>query len=341
MTNEAVQKTEDRRLTGPEKGLVFLISLEEGIATRVLSHLSTTEVQQMRMAAEGLHEVSPQMVAAVHREFSIHLDAGLPAGMKGTGDYLRRLVTQALGERKAALLWSEHPDADSAVQQLAKLDVPSVLALIEREHPQTLAVILSQFAPARAAEIVKAMPSAKQVEVMVRLAQLKSVPRSVLEEIEKQFALELETMSDGERREINGAHVATEMLKRMEGEQSEALIEALSALDSNLADDLRKSMFTFEDLMRIDSRGMQAVLKEVSTEVLVVALKTASDAIREKVFGAVSSRAAAMLREELDMLGPVRVSDVEQAQQQVAERALALEKAGTITIAQEGASDFV
>ena len=337
----ALAQAVERRLTGPEKGLLFLVSLDESIATRVLSHLSADEVKVLRGAAEGLTEVHPRIIASVHREFAEYVEQGLPTSLKGSGAYLRRLVGQALGEGKAAELWSEHVNQEGAVQQLAKLDVPSVLALIEREHPQTIAVILSQFSPNRAADIVREMGNERQAEVMVRLAQLKSVPRSVMEEIDRQFATELETMSDGERHEISGVNVAINILKRMEGEKSEALIEELSAIDNTLADELRKSMFTFEDLLRIDGRGMQAVLKEVSTEVLVVALKTASDELREKVFGAVSSRAAAMLRDELDMLGPMKVSDVEQAQQQIVEAALNLERDGRITIAQEGGGDYV
>ncbi|MDD9942998.1 MAG: flagellar motor switch protein FliG [Myxococcales bacterium] len=332
---------QQRPLKGCEKGLLFLVSLDEGIATRILAHLSPDEVKALRGAAEGLTEVHPRAIASVHREFAEYVENGLPTSLKGSGAYLRRLVGQALGEGKAAELWSENVDQAGAVQQLAKLDVPSVLALIEREHPQTIAVILSQFSPGRAAEIVKEMGPERQAEVMIRLAQLQGVPRSVMQEIEQQFAIELESMGDGEREEIDGVKVAINVLKRMEGERSEALIEELATLDNTLADELRKSMFTFDDLMRIDTRGMQAVLKEVSTETLVVALKTASDELREKVFGAVSKRAAAMLREELELLGPMRVSDVEQAQQQIVEQALNLERDGRITIAEEGGGDYV
>lgn len=337
----ALAQVEERKLTGAEKGLLFIVSLDESIATRVLSHLSPDEVKQLRAAAEGLSEVHPRTIAAVHREFAEYVEAGLPTSLKGSGAYLRRLVGAALGEGKAAELWSENVNQEGAVQQLAKLDVPSVLALIEREHPQTIAVILSQFSPARAADIVREMGAERQAEVMIRLAQLTSVPSSVMEEIDKQFATELETMSDGERHEIEGVQIAINVLKRMDGERSEALIEELSTIDTSLADELRKSMFTFEDLLRIDGRGMQAVLKEVSTESLVVALKTASDELREKVFGAVSTRAAGMLRDELEMLGPMKVSDVEQAQQAVVEAALNLERDGRITIAEEGGGDYV
>lgn len=330
-----------RPLTGPEKGLLFLLSIEEAIATRVLSYLEPEEVRNLRSVADSMQEVDPDTIAAVLREFAEYVEAGLPTSLKGSGAYLRRLVGQALGEGKAAELWSEAGGGEGSIQQLVKLDVPSVLALIEREHPQTIAVILSQVPSTRAAEIIQALPTDRQADILVRLAQVKAVPRTVMEEIDRQFASELEAMADGDRFDIDGTQAAINLLKRMKGEQSEALIEELSALDEALAEELRKSLFTFEDLLRVDGRGMQTLLKEISTETLVAALKTASDEIREKVFGSVSSRAGAMLREELDMLGPMRVSDVEKAQQEIVQQALSLERDGRINIATEGGGDFV
>lgn len=339
--NTALASTDASQLSGAQKGLLFLISLEESIATRVLSHMSPQEVQALRAASDGLAEVHPTVIAAVHREFAEQIDDGVPTSMKGSGAYLRRLVGQALGEGKAAELWSDKAQNNTAVQKLANLDTPGVLAIIEREHPQTIAVILSQFGSGKAAEVLTEMTTERQAEVMVRLTKLASVPTSVMDEMDKQFAHELDSMGDGERIEIPGVKVATNLLKRLDPERSEALIEELASIDSALADELRSSMFTFEDLIRIDGRGMQQLLKEVKTESLVVALKTASDEIREKVFGSVSSRAAAMLREELELLGPMRVSDVEQAQQAIVEVALNLERDGRITIADEGGGDYV
>lgn len=332
---------QSRELTGAQKGLLFLLSIDEAIATRVLGHLGPDEVRTLRAAAEGLHEVDPDTIAMVLREFAEVVEAGLPTSMKGSGAYLRRLVGQALGEGKAAELWSDSITGEGSIQQLVKLDVPSVLALIEREHPQTIAVVLSQVPAVRAAEIVQAMPPERQADIMVRLAQIKAVPRTVMEEIDRQFASELEAMEDGDRFDIDGTQAAINMLKRMDGERTEALIEELAALDEALAEELRKSLFTFDDLLRVDGRGMQTLLKEVSTETLVAALKTASDEIREKVFGSVSSRAGAMLREELEMLGPMRVSDVEKAQMEIVQAALSLEREGRINIAKEGGGDFV
>jgi flagellar motor switch protein FliG len=250
-------------------------------------------------------------------------------------------VGQALGEAKAVELWTDVREGTGAVQQLAELDIPTILGIIDREHPQTLAVILSQIAPIRAAEISSKLTPERQAQVVMRLAQLEGIPNQVIEEIEKQFAAEIAALSSGSRQPIDGVKVAGNLLKHLDSERSEALLEELGSLDAALVAELKKALFTFEDLQRVDARGLQALLKEVSTESLVLALKTASEVIREKVFSSVSSRASQMLREELELLGPTRLADVEAAQQTIVEAALRLEREGKIQIAREGGADYV
>jgi flagellar motor switch protein FliG len=269
------------------------------------------------------------------------MEKGVPTSLRGSGAYLRRLVGSALGEAKAVELWADTREGSGAVQQLATLDLPTILGIIDREHPQTIAVILSQIAPQRAAEISSQLSPERQAQVVIRLAQLESLPSSVIEEIEKQFATEIASLATGSRHTIDGVKAAGDLLKHLENERSEALIEELTSLNPELAEKLKKALFTFEDLMRIDSKGMQVVLKEISTENLVLALKTASEEIREKVFASVSSRAAQMIREELELLGPTRLADVEAAQQMVVEAALRLEREGRIQVARDGGADYV
>ena len=328
-------------LRGAEKGLILLVSLEEAVATKVLSHLTQVEVKALRSAAETLKDGDPKVVQMVYRDFAEAIQHGMPSSLKGSGAYLRRLVGKALGEGLAAEVWRDEKQPEGSVAALASLDVPTILGILEREHAQTIAVILSQLGSGRGAEILGAMPTERQAEIMHRLAQLESIPTAVIDEIDRQFAMELETMDEAGRCDVDGVEAASDLLKRLDGERGEALMEELSALDPTLADKLRRSRFTVPDLVRMDARGMQLLLKEVSTDQLVLALKTASEEIREKVFGSVSSRAAAVLKDELEMLGPVRVSEVEEAQQAIVEQALALERDGRIDIAREGGNDYV
>lgn len=330
-----------RGLSGAQKGLLFLVSLDEPTALKILKLMTPEEVRNLRSASDSLKDIEGSALTAVHAEFASRVGQGLPTSVKGTGAYLRRLVGQALGEGKATELWTEVKEAQGAVQKLAELDLSTILGIIEREHPQTIAVVLSQISAQRGSEILNKMSAERQAQVIMRLAQLESLPSTVIEEIERQFAAEIETLGTGSRQQIDGMKAAGNLLKRLPGERSEALIEELGSIDTGITEKLKKALFAFEDLMRVDTRGMQALLKEVSTEQLVLALKTASDEIREKVFACLSARASGMIREELELLGPTRLADVEQAQLAIVEQALRLEREGRIQIGREGGADYV
>ena len=327
-------------LSGPERGLLFLVSLEERVATAILGHLEQDEVARLRGASDSLKEVDARAITAVHYDFIERVRQGVPASLKGSSAYLRRLAGKALGEGKVAEVWDDRRVPDGPVAALAQLDVPTILALLEKEKPQTLAVVLTLFDPIRAAELLTRMTPEKQADIVMRMAKLSSIPESVVREIEAQFQAEIDALGDDRRRELPGLQSAAGVLKRLDNEIGEELLEALASIDETLADDLKKNLFVFEDLLRVDGRGMQLLLKEVATDQLVVALKSASEDLKEKIFGNVSSRAAALLREELSLLGPVKLSEVEEAQQAICAVAVQLESEGRITIAQDG-GDYV
>ncbi len=325
---------------GARKALLLLVSLDESIATRVLSHLEGEDVRALRDAATGLKEVEPDVVVSIHQEFASTLNQGVPASLAGSGAYLRRIAGKALGEGKTAELWEEPREPSP----LNKLPAKTMLTMLENEQPQTIAVVLSQLEPAQASDIISSMPSEQQTEVLLRLSKLQSVPSEVIIEIQDLFERQVEDLADDiQVTEINGIDAAAGVLKRLGDEVSSGLIETVTEKDGELGALLAKAMFRFEDLLRIEGRGIQALLKEVSTDQLTVALKTASDELKEKVFANLSSRAATMLQDELEMMGPVRLADVEEAQQAIIQVAVQLEKDEKITIAREGGGggDFV
>ena len=328
-------------LPGAQRAMLFLVSIDESIATRILSRMSEHDVLQLRKASEGLHEIDPPAVISIYRSFIGEVRKGVPTSLKGSGAYLRRIAGKALGEGRIADVWERGAIATGPVAELAKLDVPTVLPLLEREHPQTLAVVFSLMDPGRAGEILEHFESDQQGEVLRRMATVKKVPQEVLKQIEAQFAVELEALSNVSSAELDGIEAATSVLKRLEPQKADELIDELSLMDVEASERIRKAMFTFENLTRVDTRGMQTLLKEVTTDQLVLALKTASDDLKEKVFGSVSSRASATLRDELELMGPVKLSDVEKAQEEIVQAALALEKDGKIMIAREGGGDYV
>ena len=272
-------------LSGAQRAMLFLVSIDESIATRVLSRMSEHDVLQLRKASDGLHEIDPPAVISIYRQFIKEVRKGVPTSLKGSGAYLRRIAGKALGEGRIADVWERGVVATSPVAELAKLDVATVLPLLEREHPQTLAVVFSLMDPGRAGEILEHFEADQQGEVLRRMALVKKVPAEVLKQIESQFAVELEARSNVSYEELDGIEAAASVLKRLEPDKADELIDELSLMDVDASERIRKAMFTFENLIRVDTRGMQTLLKEVTTDQLVLALKTASEDLREKIFG--------------------------------------------------------
>lgn len=327
-------------LPGPAKALLLLVTLDEDVATKVISTLDEGAVRALRSVSEKLDEIDPDELAAVHREFLSKVRGGVPASLNGSGPYLRRLVGNAMGEGRAAMLWGGAPKAPST-SPFGNAPPKALAALLADEHPQTVAVVLTQLDAEAAAKVVEALPEATRADIVQRLGKLEFVPSSVLADISAELGGHVAALSDEGRQEVEGKKVAGALLKRLDKEESDRLLEAMSEKDPAIADELRKSLFTFEDLLRIDGRGVQQLLKEVATDQLTLALKTASPELREKVLGNLSSRAADMLREDLELLGPTKLSDVETAQRAIIDAALRLEQEGRIQIIREGGGDFV
>lgn len=325
---------------GPERAMLFLVSLDEEDATRLLAHMNEGDVAALREATDTMKEVPPATLIAVYKEFLMAFRGGVPTSLQGSGAYLRRLAGQALGESKASRIWKEFAGNDYGGTALSKFETTTLATLLDSEHPQTIAVVLSQIDPEKAAEVLSRINADARPDVIERLGRLESVPEPVLEEIEREFAVHLAKLGAERKRKIDGKDAAAKLLKRLGEDDLRALLDSLSETSPEIATVLEEALFTFEDLLKIDGRGMQQLLKEVPTDQLVLALKTASEELREKIFGNLSSRAADMLREDLSLLGPVRVSDVEEAQRTIIQSALELEKDGRIVIAREG-SDMV
>lgn len=327
-------------MRGAQKALLFLVSLDEYVATRILGHLDDSEVRLLRSCSAEMEEAAPGAIKAVHHEFLERVREGMPASLRGSNAYLRRLAGNALGEGRAAALWSDEAKSEGAAA-LAGLETEVLMALLEQEQAQTVAVVLSQLPAAKSSEVVERMETSRREDVVLRLAKLEAVPEQVLQDIETALAKHVRQLSTVQKTEIPGQKVAADIVKRLPAEVSEQLLESLRGVSQEAAEAIEKALFTFEDLTRIDSRGMQQLLKEVPTDQLTFALKTASDELKEKVFGNVSKRAADLLHEELELMGPVRLSEVEEAQQAIIQIALELERDGRITIAREGGGDFV
>lgn len=250
-------------------------------------------------------------------------------------------IVQALGEERARAILGGVNTASSGrtLESLEMVDAKSLSTFLVSEHPQTVAVILAHLEPEKKGEVLKRLPDALQSEVVLRMANLDHVAPELIAEIDQVLKRELSSMSTVEQAALGGVQPVAEMLNVMDKNTETAIMSRLEEKDPLLAEEIRKLMFVFEDINKIDDRGIQILLKEVPNDKLLLALKTANEDIKNKVFKNISQRAAEMLRDDLANMGPSRLSDVESAQQEIVNAARRLEAEGKILIARGGSED--
>ncbi len=251
-------------------------------------------------------------------------------------------IVEALGEERArGILGGVNLNMGGGrnLESLEMVDAKSLSTFLVNEHPQTVAVILAHLEPEKKGEVLKRLPDALQAEVVLRMANLDHVAPELIAEIDAVLKRELASMSTVEQAALGGVQPVAEMLNVMDKNTETSIMSRLEEKDPLLAEEIRKLMFVFDDIVKIDDRGIQTLLKEVDNGKLLLALKTASEEIRGKIFKNISARAAEMLRDDLSNLGPSRLSDVEQAQQEIVNAARRLEAEGKILIARGGSED--
>jgi flagellar motor switch protein FliG len=251
-------------------------------------------------------------------------------------------IVEALGEDRARSILGGvnlNQGGGRALESLELVDAKSLSAFLVSEHPQTVAVILSHLEPEKKSEVLRRLPETLQAEVVLRMANLEHVAPELISEIDAVLKRELSSMSTVEQSALGGVQPVAEMLNVMDKNTESAIMSRLEEKDPLLAEEIRKLMFVFDDIVKIDDRGIQTLLKEVPNDRLLLSLKTASEEIKTKVFKNLSQRAADMLRDDLNNMGPSRLSDVEGAQQEVVNAARRLEAEGKILIARGGSED--
>ena len=322
-------------LSGAVKAAIWLLSTDEKSAVDALALLSSEEIVRLREAVETMEKVGPEVLAAIHAEFSKLLEEK-PLRVRGSMTYLQHLANEALGEARAAqLLMPRDALPPSAV--LMEADVEILATLLSEEYPQVVAAVIATLTPAKACQVLLKLSDPLRREVVARVARLHKVPHASLVRAQQVLSSGL-PMAAGEDYDIDGVRIAASLLNQLEAEQAEEILVNLGA--ETLATQVRQAMFTFEDLNRLDRRSLQALLKEVSSETLLMSLKAASEAMKTKIFESLSKRAGEMMKEDLQMLGPARLADVEKAQGEIVGVALRLRTEGKITVVGLG-GDFV
>ena len=330
----------ERALSGTERAVVLLLSLGEDQAAQVLHYLDEGNVRQLSECIDRMESVSRTQAESVFTAFDRDHRANVIAISSGARR-MRRIASRVLGQEKADDLLARELEAPQPLRLLNRIDPETLASLLAKEHEQSLAALLAHVDVDKAAAVLGHLPSDVQVEVVRRMANLESIPHTTIQEAERALRDELALVSEAKVATIDGLKRAADLVSRLQGAVGEKLITAIDDDDEELAIAIKRAMFTFEDLLKVEARDMQTVLKEVSTEHLRSALKTATPELRSHVLGAMSRRAAEMLMDDLDSMGPVKLSVVEEAQSAIVEIALQLQRDGKITIAGAGGEEMV
>ncbi|HHW20630.1 flagellar motor switch protein FliG [Thermodesulfovibrio thiophilus] len=324
-----------RKFSGIEKAAALLSLIGEDAATELFKHFDPIELARILPMMSRI-KLTQEEAEAVLKEFSEKIGT---APVTVDEEYIRTILTKAFGEEQAAKLISKIESGASAFDILRWLDPSSIAIMLQREHPQTIAIVLAHLEPTQAAEVLSKFPEQLKIEISQRIANLDQISPTILSELEDVLQSQLSSYTQSRR--IGGVKTVAEILNQMDRTSEELIIKHIEEKDPVLADEIRKLMFTFEDLISVDDRGIQTILKEIATDDLVLALKMASEELKEKIFKNMSSRAVQIIKEEMETKGPVRVADVEKAQMNIVRAARRLEEEGKIVVGKRGGEAIV
>ena len=330
-----------RDLTGRQKTAILLISLGSEISAQILKHLDEDEIEDVTLEIANMRRVNPEVKEAVLEEFYELCLAQNYLAIGGI-DYAKEMLEKALGPAKASGI------IDKLISSLqirpfdfARKTEPSQLFnFIQNEHPQTIALIMSYLHPEQAGAILSALPATQQVEVAKRIATMDRTSPEVLKEIETVLEKRLSSFVLQDYN-AGGVETAVAILNRVDRGTEKTIIESLEEEDPELAEEIKKRMFIFENIVTLDDRSIQRVLREVDLKDLALALKTASEDVTNRIFQNISKRAVEMLREDMSLMGPVRLRDVEEAQQKIVNIIRQLDESGEIVIARGGEDEII
>ncbi|MDQ7031532.1 MAG: flagellar motor switch protein FliG [Desulfonauticus sp.] len=329
------------KLTGTQKTAILLLALGEEFASQVFQKLDRRDVAKISKAMVEMESVPKETAEEVLKEFNETLTISKEM-LLGGPDVVKKLLENVDEETAKYVLDSLELDAGQVpFKELSNVS-PKILAQILRnEHPQTLALIIGHLPPEHAADLISHLPPGVRPEVLMRLAKLESVPEEMLYDVDKVLQSQLIAIGAKEGKKVGGVQAVAEILNAVERSIEEEVLSEIEEEAPQLAEEIRQLMFVFEDIMQLDDRAIREVLKEVSNEDLTLALKTAPPELKEKFFSNMSERAANMIKEDLEIMGPVKLSDVEAAQQNIVKIVRKLEAEGRIVIGGKGGGDVL
>lgn len=324
-------------LSGTKKAAILFLSLDQQVAADILKHLDEVQIEEISREMAGLGPIQQDTRDEVINEF-YQLALARSYAVEGGWDYAKNLLSKSLPEAQAKKIIDQ---VNQTIQSapfafLQKAESENLLTFIQDEHPQTIALILAHLKPTQASEVLVGLPAQKQVEVVKRIANMEQTNPEVIKEVERGLEHRLSAMITQTFEKAGGVDTVAEMLNLADRATEKTIMEGLEAEDPDLVEQIRRLMFVFEDIMMVNDKGIQSMLKEVDNDDLALALKTASQDLKDKIFKNMSERAAQLIKEDMDYMGPVRVSDVEAAQQKIVDVVRRLEESGEIIISGRG-----
>jgi flagellar motor switch protein FliG len=340
--DKAVALFDVAELPGIEKSALLMLSLTPEDAAQIFRNLEPKQVQRLGMKMAALDDSSQDKVSSVHRGFVEDIQKHSNIGLDSE-DFVRASLVEALGEDKAGNLVDQIilGCGSSGLDSLKWMDARQVASIIQNEHPQIQGIVLSYLDPEQAAEILTQFPEKNRLDLMMRIADLEEVQPAALQELndimEKQFA----GQAGAQAAKMGGMKAAADIMNYLESGVEAPLMESIRDADEDMSQQIQELMFVFENLIDVDDRGIQALLREIPSEQLQRALKSADEGLKEKLLGNMSKRAAEMLLDDLEAMAPIRVSEVEAAQKEILTIARRLADSGEIALGGGGGDDFL
>ena len=329
-------------LSGTQKSAILMMLLGEDEASEILKNLTPKEVQHIGAAMYSVEGLDQDTVNKVLDEFLAIIKEQTSLGL-GAGDYIQNVLNKALGnDRAQSILGRITPtESSNAIEILEWMDSRAISELISDEHPQIIALIISYLDPAQASDVLVMLDEKLQPEIIKRIATIQTVQPDALKNLELVMQKKFAANTSLRASQVGGVNAAASIMNFMKGEDEQKIFKEVAKFSKNLMTDIQEAMFVFDNLIKSDDKSMQVIIRSVETEDLVLAMKGADEELQEKMFSCMSQRAAANVQDEMDALGPVRLSEVQEAQKRIINTARRLSDEGTIVLAGRGGDDYV
>jgi flagellar motor switch protein FliG len=334
-------KIDPEKLTGPQKAAIFLMIMGEEFTSEVYKYLDEEDIKRIGIEMAKIDYIPVEAIKKVLEEANIEAKDLMENINVSPDEFLRESLIKAYGEKGKEIYEEIKKEiGPETFKKLKKLDPKTIASFLANEHPQTVAIILVHLEPDLAGQVLQLLPDKLRSEVLLRIALLNKVDPEIVQEISDALEAELQSVGGALGRRIGGPEKAAEILSHAGRDLEDELLTEIEDENPNLAEEIRKYLFTFEDFLNVDDFAIQTLLREISTDDLKLALKGASEELKDKFYRNMSKRAAELLKEELDMMGPVRITEVEKAQQNIIRVAKKLEQEGKIVLSR-GEEEFV